>query len=94
MRRRDIVDGVAFVAVTGNAAAWVGEGATAQGWTVDQVKSIQAQGIKVGVAVGGWGYDNGFRPASKTPETRTAFATALISWCRTYGLDGVDLDWE
>ena len=31
---------------------------------------------------------------ASTQATRTIFINTLVDWCRTYGYDGVNIDWE
>lgn len=44
-------------------------------------------------AIGGWGAD-GFSDAASTPKSRYDFARQVNKLINTYGLDGVDIDWE
>lgn len=43
--------------------------------------------------MGGWGAD-GFSQAARTEEGRALFAVSAVSLVETYGLDGIDIDWE
>jgi len=70
---------------------WVGEGAK---FTDAGIKEIQGRGIKVSVAIGGWGYDKVFRPAVASAESRSPFADKLVGFVKQHNLDGIDLDWE
>jgi len=70
---------------------WVGEGAR---FTDEGTKEIQNRGIKVSVAIGGWGYDKVFRPAVSSHLTRLTFADKLVESVKQHDLDGIDLDWE
>ena len=51
---------------------------------------------KVSLAIGGWndGNDNNFEALAAGSGTRTTFVNAVMSAVRTYGLDGIDIDWE
>ena len=49
--------------------------------------------IKIILSVGGWGAD-GFSQAARTEEGRALFAVSAVSLVETYGLDGIDIDWE
>ena len=44
-------------------------------------------------AIGGWGAD-GFSDAASTPRSRYDFARQVNRLINTYGLDGIDIDWE
>ncbi len=45
------------------------------------------------LSVGGWSAD-GFSQSTRTDEQRKKLAASMLSAVHTYGLDGVDLDWE
>ena len=49
--------------------------------------------IKIVLSVGGWGAE-GFSQAARTEEGRALFAVSAVSLVETYGLDGIDIDWE
>lgn len=53
-------------------------------------------GVQVLISVGGWnnGDDSPFETLAATPATRTAFVNSALSVVATYGLDGIDIDWE
>ncbi len=63
------------------------------------VTKAHAVGTKVLIAVGGWS-DNGvildptFEALAGNATSRSRFITACMSLVNTYGLDGVDIDWE
>jgi chitinase len=60
------------------------------------ITRAHAVGTKVLVSIGGAGTepDAGFRSVAATETLRSIFATNLASFVKTYGYDGVDLDWE
>ncbi|WP_343689405.1 glycosyl hydrolase family 18 protein [Chitinophaga sp.] len=58
------------------------------------VTAAHAAGVKVIISVGGGGGDVGFRTFSLTASGRTTFVNNMVSFCNSYNLDGVDLDWE
>ena len=62
----------------------------------DIVSLGHANGVKVGIAVGGWSDLNNqdFQSMASSSGTRTNFINALLSLINTYQLDGVDIDWE
>lgn len=49
--------------------------------------------LKVMLSIGGWGSGN-FSEMAASGETRTAFAADCLRIINTFGLDGIDLDWE
>lgn len=51
-------------------------------------------GVKVSIAIGGWGDTAGFSEGSATEASRTSYATALADMLDSLGFDGVDIDWE
>ena len=60
------------------------------------VERAHADGVKVGIAVGGWSNlkNPGFEGLSASASGRENFADNLIELLRKYNLDGVDIDWE
>jgi GH18 family chitinase len=52
-----------------------------------------ANGVRLWVAIGGPGYQANFS-SSVTAANRAAFASSCLNLCTTYGLAGVDIDWE
>lgn len=62
----------------------------------DIVSLAHANGVLVGIAVGGWSELNNtdFQTMAANGNYRTAFINNLISFINTYSLDGVDIDWE
>jgi chitinase len=57
-------------------------------------------GLKTLIAVGGWTFNDPgatrtrFSDTAATAATRAKFAASCVTFCRTHGFDGVDLDWE
>ena len=49
--------------------------------------------MKILLSVGGWGA-GGFSIMSRTPEGIAKFTASCVDAVETYGLDGIDLDWE
>ena len=60
------------------------------------VKLAHAQGVKVGLAVGGWndGITTPFETMAASPVARGRFVSGLAAMVDRYRLDGVDMDWE
>lgn len=58
------------------------------------VKSAHAKNSKVLLSLGGWGQSSGFSPSVATDTLRAKFVKSVRSVYDTYGLDGIDLDWE
>jgi chitinase len=61
----------------------------------------KAPGLKIWISLGGWTYsDNGtdtqavWGNIARDSSNRKTFADNLIRFMKTYGFDGVDLDWE
>lgn len=57
------------------------------------IQSAHAAGKKVIVSVGGWSSDVPFRSATSATN-RARFITNLVSFMKTRGYDGIDIDWE
>ncbi|KAK2460378.1 hypothetical protein APHAL10511_007543 [Amanita phalloides] len=60
------------------------------------VKSAQqsGHGTKVVLSVGGWAGCQYYSHACSNNSNRTTFTHALAHAVKTYGLDGIDIDWE
>lgn len=56
-------------------------------------KEAHAHGVRVVLAVGGWGVD-GFSDAALTKESRKVFIDSLLDAVDEYQLNGIDFDWE
>ena len=46
------------------------------------------------IAVGGWTLSGRFSDVAISEESRRRFAASAIAFCKRYGFDGLDLDWE
>lgn len=62
--------------------------------TVEEVRSKFVPGIKVMVAIGGWGDNAGFEVAAKSDASRKRWARQVAVMVEAVGADGVDVDWE
>lgn len=51
-------------------------------------------GVRLLLAVGGWGHSAGFAPMALDAPTRARFVDALVTFARENGFDGIDYDWE
>jgi len=52
------------------------------------------EGTKIVLSVGGWGGSTYFHQAAGTAASRATFVSTLSSAVSTFGLDGIDIDWE
>lgn len=50
--------------------------------------------VKTMISVGGWAESTGFYTMSQTEQGRETFANSVVDFLRTYGFDGVDIDYE
>jgi GH18 family chitinase len=53
-----------------------------------------ANNVRLWVAIGGPGFQSNFSSSVSSAANRTTFANSCLSLCSTYGLAGVDIDWE
>jgi GH18 family chitinase len=58
------------------------------------VARTHAAGRKFIIMMGGGLQSGGYHAMASTQATRTIFINTLVDWCRTYGYDGVNIDWE
>lgn len=60
------------------------------------VTAAKAHGVKVNIVIGGAGAapTNAIQSAMSTAAKRTTFAKSIAQFCKTYKLDGVDIDYE
>ncbi len=61
-----------------------------------KLKSLKSKyiGLKTVISVGGWEDSGRFSDAALTETSRTVFADSVVSFLKTNGFDGVDIDWE
>ena len=50
--------------------------------------------LKVLLSLGGWGGCKTCSDVFSTAEGRNEFSESVLALCKTYGTDGIDLDWE
>jgi len=53
-----------------------------------------SNGVRLWVAIGGWGLSGNFSGVAADATKRTTLANACLNLCSTYGLAGIDIDWE
>lgn len=58
-----------------------------------EVLALREKGVRVGLAIGGWGAD-GFSQGVRTKETREILIASIMDTLKKYQFDGIDLDWE
>ncbi len=58
------------------------------------IEAAHNAGVKVVIALGGAGNNDGFGPAASDPETRAVLVENIVDFVVDNGYDGVDLDWE
>ncbi|KAF8628571.1 hypothetical protein AX17_005967 [Amanita inopinata Kibby_2008] len=56
--------------------------------------SNSGKGTKIVLSVGGWGGSYYFSHACSTTANRSTFTNALVNAVHSYGLAGIDIDWE
>lgn len=54
----------------------------------------QNHGIRIYLAVGGWGRSTHFAEVAATADSRARFINNMIALCQRHGFEGIDLDWE
>lgn len=60
----------------------------------DLCETVQENGCKILLSLGGWGNDVGFRTVAESHELRSVFINNLLDVIDTYGYNGIDMDWE
>ena len=58
------------------------------------ITQAHANGVKVLISVGGASWSGAFPALAASAAARANFANQIEAFCRTYGYDGVDVDWE
>ena len=56
--------------------------------------NAHASGVKVLIAVGGWGVSDGFPNMASDSASRSNFVSNVANYLQENQLDGVDIDWE
>lgn len=60
---------------------------------VEQILSYRNSGVRIGLALGGWGA-GGFSEAMSTASSRTKLVNSIMNILKDYQFDGIDIDWE
>ncbi len=62
----------------------------------EKLKSLKKSypGLRTVISVGGWDDSGRFSDMALTQSSRAAFADSVVRFIKTYGFDGVDIDWE
>jgi chitinase len=62
----------------------------------NQLRKLKAANphLKTLISVGGWTWSSQFSNAALTAASRKTFADSCVSLMKTYGFDGIDIDWE
>ncbi len=61
---------------------------------VDLINRANPKGVKVLLAIGGWGLSNEFAGVAGNATYRKNFGTTAAAFCKNNGLAGIDIDWE
>ncbi|KAG6833416.1 hypothetical protein H0H87_007401 [Tephrocybe sp. NHM501043] len=79
-----------------NASSTLDWDAGSQGTLKKLVSSARRSGeaTKIVLSVGGWGGSHWFSDVVKGAANRTKFADTLVGVVNSFGLDGIDIDWE
>ncbi|KAF7296011.1 Glycoside hydrolase family 18 protein [Mycena kentingensis (nom. inval.)] len=85
-----------FAFATPNSSSTLSWDSGAQSILTRLVKSVKAsgKGTKIVLSVGGWAGSTWFHQACGSSANRTKFVNALSSAVSSFGLDGIDIDWE
>lgn len=69
---------------------------TTDSWFIvpELIPTAHQHGVKVLVAVGGYGYDAQFTAMAGNATARANFVNNLTNFILTHGYDGADIDWE
>ncbi|XP_011156409.1 probable chitinase 2 [Solenopsis invicta] len=56
---------------------------------------LRKQGLKVSLGIGGWNEGSAnYSMMASSPDRRKIFIASAVEFLKTYGFDGLDLDWE
>jgi len=62
----------------------------------NQLNLLKAQHpqLQTLISIGGWTWSDRFSDVALTAEARQKFAASCVAFMKTYGFDGLDVDWE
>ncbi|EIN11117.1 glycoside hydrolase family 18 protein [Punctularia strigosozonata HHB-11173 SS5] len=85
-----------FAFATPNSSSTISwdDGATGTLKRLVSAANSSGKGTKIVLSIGGWGGSYYFSQAMSTSANRTKFVNAAVSAVNTYGLAGIDIDWE
>ncbi|KAF9484200.1 glycoside hydrolase family 18 protein [Pholiota conissans] len=85
-----------FAFVTPNGVAGISWDDGSQDTLKKLVSSAHGSGsaTKIVLSVGGWGGSHWYSQAMSTSTNRTKLVNNLVEVVKSYGLDGIDIDWE
>ncbi|MBX9850646.1 MAG: T9SS type A sorting domain-containing protein [Cytophagaceae bacterium] len=90
----DVIYAFADLDANGNLAI-LGPGGVGDMSVFNAVKAnCTANGVRLWLAIGGWGLSGNFSGVAGNATRRTTLANASLSMCTTHGLAGIDIDWE
>lgn len=85
-----------FASVTPDSTSTINWDAGSQDalWRLVTAARKSRKEMKIVLSIGGWGGSYWFSHATSNDFNRTKLTNALVSAVHTFGLDGVDIDWE
>lgn len=85
---------IAFATPNSSSGITWDDGATGILQRLVSAANSSGHGTKIVLSVGGWGGSYYFSQTMSTSANRTTFVNACVSAVNTYGLAGIDIDWE
>jgi len=80
---------------------WKGCGATQQDALFTRVQKVKQQfpHLKILITIGGWSFGGGvacpfFSKMAASTTSRSNFVKQAVSYAKTFGFDGIEIDWE
>ncbi len=89
----DVLD-YAFASISNNQIVMGDSGIDPSNFSDFSSLRSQNPNIKILISVGGANGSGGFSSMASTAANRNTFAQSCVSFIKTYGFDGVDIDWE